>query len=185
MFSIFCRGDHKLWLSMLTNFFRGDYKLLFVGVCKLLSSVATTNFGLYKQNQNAELLQQHRFWAGLMAIFRVAVLLFIKPKLLEILPLNLPKIDARLLEILPLNLHSKDFISNFGRLLVFVNVCRGVHELLLSLLLNCCREVSIVVAVSVLCCVVLVKLLWWCLLNLFAVTLVGHSILLLNSCDFS
>ena len=36
---------------------------------------------IYKQNLNAGLLQQHHFWAGLMAIFRVAVLLFIKPKL--------------------------------------------------------------------------------------------------------
>ena len=35
----------------------------------------------YKQNLNAGLLQQHHFWAGLMAVFGVAVLLFIKPKL--------------------------------------------------------------------------------------------------------
>ena len=35
----------------------------------------------YKQNLNARLLQQHHFWADLMAIFRVAVLLFIKSKL--------------------------------------------------------------------------------------------------------
>ena len=36
---------------------------------------------VYKQNLNAGLLQQHHFWAGLMAIFRVAVLLFLKSKL--------------------------------------------------------------------------------------------------------
>ena len=43
--------------------------------------VADVTLGVYKQNLNAGLLQQHHFWAGLMAIFRVAVLLFIKPKL--------------------------------------------------------------------------------------------------------
>ena len=43
--------------------------------------VPDVTLGVYKQNLNAGLLQQHHFWAGLMAIFRVAVLLFIKPKL--------------------------------------------------------------------------------------------------------
>ena len=38
--------------------------------------------GVYKENLNAGLLQQHHFWAGLKAIFReAAMLLFIKPKL--------------------------------------------------------------------------------------------------------
>ena len=39
--------------------------------------VTDVTLGVYKQNLNAGLLQQHHFWAGLMAIFRVAVLLFI------------------------------------------------------------------------------------------------------------
>ena len=36
--------------------------------------VTDVTLGVYKQNLNAGLLQQHHFWAGLMAIFRVAVL---------------------------------------------------------------------------------------------------------------
>ena len=46
--------------------------------------ITDVTLGEYKQNLNAGLLQQHHFWAGLMAIFRVAavaVLLFAKPKL--------------------------------------------------------------------------------------------------------
>ena len=43
--------------------------------------VTDVTLGVYKQNLNAGLLQQHHFWAGLLAIFRVAVLLFVKPKL--------------------------------------------------------------------------------------------------------
>ena len=43
--------------------------------------VTDVTLGVYKQNLNAGLLQQHNFWTGLMTIFRVAVLLFIKPKL--------------------------------------------------------------------------------------------------------
>ena len=44
-------------------------------------SPPNTSDQISKQNLNAGLLQQHHFWAGLMAIFRVAVLLFSKPKL--------------------------------------------------------------------------------------------------------
>ena len=36
---------------------------------------------LETKSECRDILQQHHFWAGLMAIFRVAVLLFIKPKL--------------------------------------------------------------------------------------------------------
>ena len=34
--------------------------------------VTDVTLGVYKQNLNAGLSQQHHFWAGLMAIFRVA-----------------------------------------------------------------------------------------------------------------
>ena len=46
----------------------------FVIMCKYIQS-------MYEQNLNAGLLPQHHFWAGLIVIFGVAVLLFIKPKL--------------------------------------------------------------------------------------------------------
>ena len=43
--------------------------------------VTGVTLGVYEQNPNAGLLQQHHFWAVLMAIFRVAVLLFVNPKI--------------------------------------------------------------------------------------------------------
>ena len=57
---------------------------------------------------------------------------------------------------------------------VFANFCHGVHEFCyrISLIYKCCREISIVVAVVVLCC--LRKSLLLCLLNDVVVTFVGH-----------
>ena len=57
---------------------------------------------------------------------------------------------------------------------MFANFCRGVHEFCyrISLIYKCCREISIVVALVVLCC--LRKSLLLCLLNDVVVTFVGH-----------
>ena len=59
-------------------------KVYIVSIVYILENLKERSrvYSIYcKQNLNAGLLQQHHFWAGLMAIFRVAVLLFIKPKL--------------------------------------------------------------------------------------------------------
>ena len=65
------------------------------------------------------------------------------------------------------------YLGNYKLWLSVFNFCRGIQKLLLSLILKCCRQISIVAAVSKFY-VVQVKLFLWCLLNLFAVTLVGH-----------